>query len=337
MRSLVATSCLLCLGLALVGGCARPTATPGVDLASLDLGLSDAPTMAAHLEVSGDLRTYAGPARLEVKSELPLHLLLEDFALAEPLEIVVEQENPVVFGKPMGDRFSDSGSFLRLEDRLLISLKRAWADGSQEDIVAVARTAPAPQAPPRDWLAPGTRLFYGLSFDDKPITRLVPMGLMVTVLDAPDGERLLAWQADVDPNAQVDDTSIRTRKGRVHVPAAVAEEGPAHSDRPPEGDLDADATSFFIPRQAARTLASMGAAAWQDRDAPGNGLLEAAGELSVTLQADDVLWTVPARAAVVSDTGATYVIADDAQDPLLISAVKPGWRIRLMAVGRPQQ
>lgn len=293
--------------------------------------------MAAHLEIRGDLRSYAGPARLEVKSEQPLHLLLEDFALAEPLEIVVEQEDPVVFGQPLGDRFSDSGSFLRLEDRLLISIHRAWADGTTEEIVVVARTAPQPQAAPRDWLAPGTRLFYGLSFDDKPITRLVPMGLMVTIEEAPPGERRLAWQADVDPDAQVDDTSIRTRRGRIHVPADVAESGPAHSDRPAEGDIEADATSFFIPRQAARTLATLGAAAWQDRDAPGTGLLEAVGELSVTLQADDVLWVVPARAARVADTGATYVIADDLEDPLLLSAVKPGWRMRLMAVGRPAQ
>lgn len=321
----------------MLGGCARSGARSKVDLDQLDLGLPEPPEMAAHLDVKGDLRTYAGPARMELKAREPLHLLLEDFALAEPLEIVVESRSPVVFGQPMGDRFTDAGTFLEQEDRLLISLGRTWDDGSSEQIVVVGRLAPQPQAVPRDWLQPGTRLFYGLTWEDKPITKQVPMGLMITIgQGAGDGSRVLDWQADVDPDAQVEDTWIRYRTGRVTVPAAVAESGPAHSDLFEDGDDILDHSTVFVPRQALRTLGSMGAAAWQDLDAPGTGLLERVGSLTVTLQADDVLWRVPAVAARVEDSGAVYVIADDLRDPLLLSAVRPGWSMKLMAVGRPR-
>ncbi len=332
-----ASAVLLVIAGLLLGGCKKsggPTAT-GLDGLALDL--PQPPTMAAHLQIEGDLRSYEGPARLEVKSEAPLHLLLEDLALAEPLEIIVEEGDPVRFGQPMGERFTDSGTFLRQDARLLISLERAWSDGRDERIVVVGSLAPQPQALPRDWMAPGTRLFYGLSYDDKPITRLVPMGLMVTVLPAPEGGRHLSWRADVDPDAQVDDTRVRYRSGELFIPPDVVESGAEHSDRPAEGRTTADATSFFVPRQAARTLANLGAAAWRDRDAPGAGLLELAGQVQVTLQADDVLWTVPARVATVKDAGAVYVIADDPRDPLLLSVTRPGWSMKLMAIGRPRQ
>lgn len=316
--------------------CARSGRPSPPELAGLDLGLPAPPAMVAHLEISGDLREYAGPARMERKSIEPLHLLLEDFALAEPLEILVDPQAPGRFGQPMGQRFTDRGSFLDEGDRVLLSLAREWDDGAQEQIIVVGRLSPQPQRPPRDWLAPGTRLFYGLSFDDKPITGLVPLGLMLTVEAAPPGERLLSWQAEVDPDAQVDDSRLRLRSGRVHLSAEVAERGTAHSDLLVEGEQELDHTAFFVPRQAARNLASLGAAAWLDRDAPGTGVLESLGTLTVTLQADDALWSVPGRVARVSDTGAVYVIADDPESPLLISAVRPGWRMRLMAIGRPR-
>ncbi|MCK6507714.1 hypothetical protein L6R53_30835 [Myxococcota bacterium] len=315
-------------------GCARP-AREAPALRLEDLGLPPAPTTAARLEITGDLRQYAGPARLEVRGAEPLHLLLEDLALAEPVEILVESRAPVRFGRPAGAPVTDAGTFLETDGKLLISLQRSWDDGAQERIVVVGRVAPVPQAPPRDWMTPGTTLYYGLSYDDKPITRTVPMGLMVTVQAAPDGGRVLSWQADVDPDAEVEDTTQRRRGGRRTIPPEVAERGPSHSDRFLGGEDTATHTSVFIPRQARRTLGTLGAAAWQDADAPGTGLLTAEGTLTLTIQADDALWRLPATVAKVADSGARYVIADDPQDPLILWASRPGWTMRLLAIGRP--
>ena len=321
------------LALCLAPACGKPARL--AELQVQDLGLPPPPTTAARLEISGDLRTYAGPARLEVKATEPLHLLLEDLALAEPVEILVEQRSPARFGQPLGPQWTDTGTFLETEGKLLLSLQRTWADGRQERIVVVGHTAPEPIAPPRDWLTPGTTLFYGLTYDDKPITRLVPRGVMVTVVEAPDGARLLSWQADIDPDAEVEDTTRRTRGGRRSIPAEVAERGPGHSDLFVEGDDTAPHTSVFLPRQARRTLSSMGAAAWMDEGAPGAALLSAEGSVVMTIQADDALWRVPATVARAGADGPLYVIADDARDPLLLWARRPGWTMRLMAIGRP--
>jgi hypothetical protein len=51
-------------------------------------------------------------------------------------------------------------------------------------------------------------------------------------------------------------------------------------------------------------------------------------------QADDNLWSIPATVAVASGGAAVYVVADDADAPLLLSARRPGWSMRLMAIGR---
>lgn len=324
---------LLALTALISTGCAKKTRLEELSLEGI--GLPPAPTTAARLEVTGGLRSYAGPARLEVKAEQPLHLLLEDFELAEPVEILVASRSPVRFGQPLGPQWTDTGTFLDTGDELLISLQRTWSDDRTEQIVVVGRIAPEPIDPPRDWLSPGTTLFYGLTYDDKPITKLVPMGLMVTVEDAGDDGRVFSWQVDVDPNAEVDDTTQRYRTGRRTISAETAERGGLHSDRFVDGEDTVAHTSLFAPRQARRTLTSMGAAAWQDQDAPGSELLTAVGSLTVTVQADDALWTVPATVARVRDAGSLYVIADDDTDPLILWARRPGWSMRLMAIGRP--
>ncbi|NOY25289.1 MAG: hypothetical protein GXP62_05400, partial [Oligoflexia bacterium] len=202
---------LLGLAASILAGCAKSSRF--AELRAEDIGLPGPPTTVARLEISGDLRTYAGPALLEVKSSQPLHLLLEDLELAQPLEILVESTDPVRFGQPLGPQWSDSGTFLETHGKLLISLERTWADQRHEHIVVVGQLEPTPIKPPRDWLRPGTTLFYGLTYNDKPITKLVPMGLMVTLEDAPDGGRAFSWLADVDPNAEVEDTTQRYRQG----------------------------------------------------------------------------------------------------------------------------
>jgi len=328
----------LAIAVLLLGACPHAARLPELRVA--DLGLPAPPTTAAHLEISGGDRSYSGPARLEVVSAQPLYLRLEDLALAEPLEILVDQRSPVHFGQPLGPQFTDTGTFLETDGRLLFSLTRTWdaaseRAGEQDRIVVVGRLAPKTQKPPRDWLAPGTTLFYGLTWDDKPITKLVPLGLMVTLEAAPDGGRVLAWQADVDPDAEVEDTTQRTRRGRREIPPEVAEAAASYADDFEGGGDVSDHASLFVPRQARRTLSSMGVAAWHDSQAPSSGLLQAQGSLSLTIQADDALWSIPATVARVQDSGATYLIADDPHDPLLLYASRPGWSMRLMAIGRP--
>ncbi|MCB9777172.1 MAG: hypothetical protein H6742_01245 [Alphaproteobacteria bacterium] len=327
---------LVLLGLAGCGGKQDlPTLTPA------DVGVTEVPAGVARLERTGPVRTYAGPARLEVVSQDPLHLRLEDYALAEPLELVVASRAPVTFSRPAGQLADDTGTFLEDDGKLLLSVERTWAAGSPwegqvEQLVIVGRTAPTPIAPPRDWLASGTTLFYGLTLDDKPITRMVPMGVMVTVEDGADGSRVLRWQADVDPDMQVDDTTERYHVGVLTVPAELVESGATHADRfDSPGDRVADAGSLFLSRQARRTLSSMGAAAFADADVPDGSLLTAWGRLSVPLQADDALWSVPATVARFGDGRGTFVIADDAEHPLILSAKRPGSHLRLLAIGRP--
>jgi len=301
-----------------------------------DLGLPPAPTTAARLEISGDLRSFAGPARLELLSSEPLHLRLHDLAEAEPTEILVESLSPVQLGRPPGASFQDSGSVVASAGKLLLSLQRAWPDGRSERIVVVGRVDPKPISTPRDWLAPGTTLFYGITLDDKPITRQVPLGLMVTIEAAPDGGRQLSWQGDVDPDSQVEDTTLRAWGGRRLIPAEVAERGGRHSDRfDVAGESQVETTSIFASRQARRTLSSMGAAAWQDAEVPGSALLRAIGQTELTVQADDALWRVPATAAKADEDGTLYLIATDEQDPLILYARRPGWTMSLLAIGRP--
>lgn len=345
-RALAAVSALLLPAL-LLGALLLPAAPAlagkkaarGELLRTEELGLPPAPTTAARLEIHGDLRDYAGPARLELLSEAPLHLRLTDLAEAEPTELLVESREPVRFGALPGGRFQDRGSLVSAKGKLLLSVQRAWTDGRSEQIVVVGRLAPRPQSPPRDWLRPGTTLFYGISLDDKPITRHEPLGLMVTIEPAEEGARRLSWQADIDPDSQIEDTTLRRTRGERLVPAAIAERGARHSDHltaPLAGEAE-DSTALFASRQARRTLTSMGAAAWQDRDLPDHHLLRAQGPTRLIVQADDALWEIPATAARTEDGGALYLIAEDAQDPLILYARRPGWTLRLLAIGRPAE
>lgn len=301
-----------------------------------DLGLPAPPTTAARLEITGEEHSYAGPARLELLSTDPLHLRLHDLAEAEPVEILVESASPARLGLPPGATWTDTGSVVVSDDKLLLSLQRAWPDGRAERIVVVGRVDPQPMNTPRGWLEPGTTLFYGITLDDKPITRQVPLGLMVTIEAALGGARSLAWKGDVDPDAQVDDTTLRAWGGRRLIAAEVAERGVQHSDRfTVPGEQQVETTSLFASRQARRTLTSMGAAAWQDQDIAGSTLLRAVGQTELIVQADDALWRVPATAARADGDDSLYVIASDEQDPLILYARRPGWTLQLLAIGRP--
>jgi hypothetical protein len=55
----------------------------------------------------------------------------------------------------------------------------------------------------------------------------------------------------------------------------------------------------------------------------------------VTVQAGDTLWDIPAVVAAVNGGEGVYVVADDPENPLILSAARPGYQIRLMAIGTP--
>lgn len=346
------------------GGHKPPSSPVAFAAEASDLFLPPVPTRTAHLEYVGPDRSYSGPARLDVFSSLgggesasqrageihdtdaPITLRLEDFDIAEDLEVVLASFDPPSFGKAPGIPAVDQGSFARDHDRLLIHFTRRLPppDAGIAKVTIVADLAPTPQRPPKDWLAPGTTLYYGITLDDKPITKLVPMGLNVTIADpssdprAAGGGRVFDWQADFDPAASAQFTGERYMWGHRVMPARVADKAVKHSDvfeAPPGGLADerVDATCIFLPRAAMRNLQAYGAAAWDDVELGAPGLLQRVSRRQVEVQADDAVWTIPAMVARAGQ--ATYVVAEDTRDPLILSAVRPSRKMRLMAIGRP--
>lgn len=293
--------------------------------------------MTARLEYQGADREYFGPAVLTVEGdELPYVLQVEDFELAELFEFRVNSIQPVVFGAVAGNLWSDAGTFVWTGNRMVASLTRTFPGGEPAKVVILGNTDPQAQAPPSTWLDAGTRLYFGITYDDKPITRLVPEGFNVLLRENGD-RRVLQWIGDLDPATQVDVTGELFRSGvRVISPQAV-ESATVFEDRFMEDDEEEVAfTSLFLSRQTYRTLSTYGGAAFQDAALDEPGVLERLSRTEVVIQADDNLWLLPATVAQVHGGLASYLIADFEDHALVLAAARPGYQVRLMAIGRPR-
>lgn len=331
-------TCLLA-SLALVA-CAGGKGPAPVDLESLDLFLEPVPEATGLLRYKGPTRTYAGPARVEITGTDPLSVEAEDFAEAELLRFTVISEAPPAYRRGPGGEWIDIGQFVRDGDRFRIDVDRAWGDGRQAEVdLAVDMSAEAREAP-SDWLQPGTRLFYGLAFDDKPITRIVPMGVTVTIEEpAEEGGFAFSWRADLDENTRTDVRGRTWQQGRRQVSAEVVDAGIRLADRFDETVPDSffeGASSLVLPRSVARNLETYGGAGFEDADLGGKSVLERLQEREVTLRADGELWSLPAWVTATSGAQGVYVVLADPEHPLVLSASRPGWKLRLMAIASPE-
>ncbi len=300
------------------------------------LVLPETPGLVAHLEYTGPERRYIGPARLRFKGDrAPFEVEVEDFDQAETFVFHLESEAPARFGAAEGVRGTDSGSWLREKGRLLANIERTLPDGSKAHFILTANLIPAPiAAPDKRWPA-GTTLYYGRSYDDKPITKVVPMALTAKVGTVSDGSRVLKWKADLDPATQQTITGELTVSGRRLIPAALVEKGERHEDRFDRGEEVTDATSLFLSRAVLRNLQRYGGSAWHDVEVCPKGVMVRHQSLEVLVQADDAVWRIPALVGTACEGRAIYVITDDPVDPLLLSVSRPGYQMKLMAVGRP--
>ncbi len=320
----------------LLAGCPKSGGGPPVTLTAETLSLPPVPAVIGQVEVEAAHRKGQSPARVTVLSEKnPLKLRLEDFDQGEIFEVVLEAEgDPATFGQAPGTVAPDTGKALRSGGRLDLDLARQEPTGSSRLAIHIDR-APIPSPPPAGWLAPGTVLFYGLTLDDKPITKEIPMALTVRLGAGSDGSRVLTWKADIDPLAQKVVTGERSKSGRRVVPAAVVQSGSRLDDRFGRGDDVPDANSLFLSRSQLQGVKNLGGAALQDVEIGSAGVLVRGLALNVPVQADAELWSVPAVAAWAYGGDAVYVVADDDENPLLLSVSRPGATLRLMAIGRP--
>jgi hypothetical protein len=330
MRSWILLFVLSC------GGRRSPGFTvPDVDLETLFV--QEVPTTTARLDYRNGDHHYVGPARIEMKGDkAPFELELEEFDEAQTLTLRVVSTDPVAFAPAAGNDHTDSGSYMRDHDRLLLNVDRSWPSGDEAKIVVVADLLAEAKPPPPDWLGTGTTLYYGRAFDSKPITLVVPMALTVRLGAASDGSRVLTWKADLDPATQAIITGELTVFGRRFIAAPVVEAGQIHSDVFDRGEDIADAGSLFTSRSTMRNLLKFGGAAWHDKELSGPSVLVKVAETEVILQADDSLWRIPAVVAAADGGRAVYVIAADEDDPVILSASRPGYKMKLMAIGRPE-
>jgi len=326
----------------LLGACAGggPPASPPLDLSSVELFLEPPPLATGSMRYVDALRTYDGPVRLEVESaDLPIKVHFEDYALAEPFTVELVGDAPPVFGRGPGGAWIDIGEYFREGPRLRFDIERAWLDGRQATLDLSVDLEPKPKDAPADWLAPGTRLYYGLAFDDKPITKVVPMGLIVTMEGAAEeGGWAYSWEGDLDENTRTEVSGQTWQSGRREIAAAQAESGTRHVDRFEENvpaEVFDGATGLLVSRSTVRNLGSYGGAGFDDADLGGSGVLERAGEQEIDVQVDGGIWRLPAWVAAVRGGEGIYVIAKHPEAPLILSASRPGWKMRLMAVSRP--
>ncbi len=330
------------LGSAVLMGCAggKGPVAPPVDVDTLDLFLEPVPAAAGYLHYAGPTRSYRGPVRAEVTNSAdPLSFEFEDFAEAEVIRVSVLSADPPAFGRGPGGEWIDVGSYEHRGSVHTLQLDRAWGDGRQAKMLLELDLQPTPQAPPSDWLQPGTRLFYGVAFTDKPITKIVPMGVMVTI-EEPDepGGWTFSWRADLDENTRTDVRGRTWQQGRRRVSAELAESSSRHADGFDETVPDSfyeGATSVFLSRSTARNLSTYGGAAFDDAALEGTSVMERVAEKEVVLRADGDLWSVPAWITTVNKGEGVYVVAQDLEAPLLLSASRPEWQMRLMAVATP--
>jgi len=318
-------------------GCPKATAPQGPQITPETLALPPAPDAVAAVRVDDGERVQTWPARVEVLRERhPLHLRLEDMAAGGFWEVLLESEGPPArFGAAPGAAGPDTGVVTREGSRLVLDLMRPLSGGGEQALDLIVDRDPTPAPPPTDWLAPGTVLYYGLTFDDKPVTKVVPMALTVRLGAGSDGSRVLTWKADIDINAEQEMTTDRTRTGRKLIPAEVVASGTRLDDRFARGEDVPDANSLFLSRAQLEGVTKLGGARVQDEEVGPAGVLVRALAITVPIQAEAMVWAVPAVAAWTAGGEAVYVVADDADEPLILSARRPGYTVRLLAIGRP--
>jgi hypothetical protein len=329
---------ILSLSLLLLASCGEkkpPVVATPVDVSALYL--EPTPAVVGRMTIVRDDRKWAGPARVAVQNpRSPLRLTAEDLELAELVEIEVTSDTPTEFAQVAGTIAADVGTLSRDGDRLSVAFDRSLPTETPMHVELHVDQAPVAVDAPDDWLRPGTTLYYGVSYDDKPITHVVPMAFTVRVGAGSDGSRMLSWSADIDPNRLLDVTYDRIKTGRRQVPAEQVEGGVRHSDAFLRGNDIGDATSIFLSRKTLADLHALGGAAFHDLEVSDTeGVLVRKAELDVTVQVDDGLWTLSTLVALAHGGDGTYVIADDADHPLLLSAKRPGYGMKLMAIGQP--
>jgi hypothetical protein len=307
---------------------------PGFNLA--DLKLAASPAAVARLELKSPDRAYKGPARISIDPAVkPLKFSVEDFGEAEPFEFQVESLDPLRFVQLPGQVAPDEG-VLRLDGTSLIGkISRTRVDGQKEELIIAADLAPRPQKPPGAWLEPGTTLYYGRSYDNKPITQVVPMALTVRLGTSPEGDRRMEWRADVDPATQLVITGDRTERGQRTIPRGAFEAATRIDDRFVAGEQRTEAPALFFSVAALKNLRSYGGGSFTDDELGSSAVLVRVGEDLVRVQADGALWEIPVILASAYGGKARYAIADVDKGPLLIAASRPGYRLSLMAIGRP--
>lgn len=308
----------------------KPTIPPST------LFLEPVPTAVASIRYAGPDHQYVGPARFEdSRADGKWTLLIEDFDNGNPIEVCIATESPLTFCQAP-EAMKDKGKLVHDGDTARLELSRTGYDDQQRSLTAQINLDPDPVLRPRDWIQTGTTLYFGRAFDDKPVTKVVPMALTVRVGEATDGGRVLSWKADIDVRDQVDVTGERTMAGRRLVSGAVVAAGTQHSDAFARGeDVSAETTSIFVSRKALEDTKRYGGAPFHDLELDESGVLVVTGETEVVVRADGGLWRIPAVVATVGGGEAVYVIADDPEHPLILSATRPGYKVRLMAISSP--
>lgn len=309
-------------------------APPPTDPSALFLEPTPPITGTIRVEQAG-VPTRSAPVRVKQLRSETLRLELEDFDKAEVFELCVEEGSPARFCAA-ADSLGDTGTFTRAGARLRAEVDRERPDGVKQHLSVALNTAPTASPPPAGWLQPGTTLFFGRAYDDKPVTKVVPMALTVRMAEATDGSRVFSWTADIDPQRETEILQQRSVSGRRIVKPQVAASGERHSDAFSLGaDVPEEAGSLFLSKAVFANLKKYGGATFADDDVPGGAVLVKSGTIDVTVQVDDELWAIPAVVASLANGAGVYVIADDPEAPLILSAIRPGQRVRLMAMARP--
>jgi hypothetical protein len=307
---------------------------PEVDPATLFL--EPVPTIVATLAIDSPERQWVGPTRLQTDFKAkPLRLELEDFDQAEPVVMCIESVDPAAFCQAL-DAASDNGTIRRTDQRLEVDLDRVGYDDKSRHYELRVNLTPEEAAPPENWLTSGTTLYFGRAFDSKPVTKTIPLGLNVRLGSTSDGGRLFTWTADIDKRAEKEVTTATQRSGRRLLSAGVVESATQHSDAFLSPESMGDATgSLFLSRKTLADAIRYGGAAFHDSELSRAGVLVVTGRTHVTVQAGEDLWRIPAVVAAVNGGEGVYVVADDPANPLILSASRPGYQIRLMAIGTP--
>jgi hypothetical protein len=322
---------------ATLSGCPKQPTNSGPNLTPETLALPPAPNSVAAVRVDDGDKIHAWPALVTVISERhPMHLRLEDLNQGKVYEVLLNDEGPPAsFGTAPGAAGPDTGMVHHDGSRITFDLMRPIAGDTEQPLDLIVDRSPSAVAPPDDWLAPGSVLYYGLTFDDKPITKVVPMALTVRLGAGSDGSRLLTWKADIDPNQEQEYTTDRTRSGRKLIPADVVSNGTRLDDRFARGEDISDANSLFLSHAQLDGVTRMGGASLHDEEVGPAGVLVRALALTVPVQADAAVWGIPSVAVWTAGGDAVYVVAEDTDEPLILSATRPGYTVRLMAIGRP--